>query len=48
MRPSESDRWSSIDILDEEKEEDGEDNKGKESMLKLFLMVREEEFDMCS
>jgi len=44
MRPSESDRYPT----DEEKEEDGEDNKGKESMLKLFFMVREEEFDMCS
>lgn len=56
MRPSESDRypievlseWSSMDIIEEEKEEDGDDEEGKESVLKLFLMVKEEELDMSS
>lgn len=34
--------------FDEENEEDGEDGERKESMLKLFLMVTQDDEDMSS
>lgn len=54
MRPSDRypiealSEFSSIVTLDEAKEEDGEDDEGKESMLKLFFMVAKGEVDMSS
>ena len=50
MRPSDrypievlSELFSSRAILEDEKEEDGEDEEGKESMLKLFFMATRDE-----